>query len=162
MDDLETDENKTTKSCLCKNKYFLVSLAIVVAAVLLAKLMSPPKRILWSEGKATAGVIARVLKEYASDRGENGPYPPTWEDLESFISADDPDSSMDALISENKGNFRKQHFSWEAYYEPNLNPPIEFKIIITRPKDCSKPDAIMLNNKGELFNLGDDGKWVHW
>lgn len=163
MNDSKTNENKTGKNCLCKKRYFLLFLVIVVVVIfLLAKFSSSPKRIFWSEGIAIASEIARELKGYASDTRENGHYPPTWEDLENLLAAEYPNGKRDALVSEKEGNFRKEHFNWEAKYEPNLDPPIEFKIIITRPKGCEKPDAQMLNNKGELFFLDDDGKWVHW
>lgn len=150
MQHTEVDGNKITKHCFFRNKYFLLFLVIVVVAVLLlAKFKFAPKRVLWSEGKANAGAIARILKDYASQKRENGHYPPTWEELESFAG--------DAYTST---NFPKEHFTWEADYEPKLDPPIEFKITITRPPGCKKPDAIMFNNKGEWFHLDEDGKWA--
>jgi hypothetical protein len=163
MDDLKTNGNKTNKNYIYKSKYFLVFLLILVASILfLVKLKSSPERVLWSEGIATAGNIARELKDYASATGSNGHYPPTWKDLDNFFAAQNPNVKIKSLVSDNEGNFRKEHFRWEANYEPNLDPPIEFKIIITRPEGCSKPDAIMLNNKSESFNLDENGKWVHW
>jgi hypothetical protein len=153
MNHSEVNENKPNKNCLCKNKYFLLFLILLLVAVLLlAKFRSSPKRVLWSEGIASAGVMAEILKEYACINGGNGRYPPTWEDLESFVGG--------VCVSEDEGNFRKKHISWEADYEPDSDPPIEFKIIITRPPGCDKPEALMLNEKWELFHLDDDGKWI--
>ena len=90
-----------------------------------------------------------MLYRYSELKGENGTYPPSWEDL---FEVTPKIADVDDLLVEGH-KFKKENYSWEAAYDETLDPPIRFKITVTAPKgfkesSISKYEKITIDHNG--------------
>jgi hypothetical protein len=90
----------------------------------------------WYEARTTAGTIATALRAYAVEKGKYGDYPPNLTDL--GFTKDDIDGKL----------FSFDDYSLDASYDPNLDPPIRFTVIVTAPREIEKSTSASLDHQG--------------
>lgn len=117
-------------------RYAVISLmtALICTGIILICIIFPsPRKTMpsWSETKAKAGEIEKMLYKYAEVKGKEGSYPPSWQEL---LEVNKSESEADELFKDRY--FKKECYSWEASYDESLNPPVRFKITFTVPKGC--------------------------
>ena len=133
---------------LTKKGFTLVEVMVVIIIVAILVAIAVPimrSRVdsaKWSEGKAMAGTIAVALRVYATEKGGDGPYPPTAAGL-GFGATD------------LEGKYFKQSneppaFSWETIYNSGTNT-FTYTITIAKPPEITSPDS---------WSLDDTGSWT--
>jgi prepilin-type N-terminal cleavage/methylation domain-containing protein len=127
----------------CRKGLTLIELMIVIIIVgILAAAAIPIMQgridsAKWSEGKAITGIIARALRTYVSEKGNNFTPVPTLAEL-----GLDPGDLDGTYFS--GGESGTNDFSWII----NSNDPIDYLITTTAPAGINSPSQITLNHAG--------------
>ncbi len=113
----------------------VIVLVSILAAVSLSIMKGRVDAAKWAEAKAGAGTIAKAFVSYASEKRQNGTYPPTLTQL-GFTYSD----------------LHGTYFVFDDYsipsasYTPGANPELTYIIQVDKP--TLTPSRITLDNSG--------------
>lgn len=110
----------------------IIFLTILICTVIFI-FTQPTRKVMADllEVKAWSFEIGKMLSQYAVTKGQEGNYPPSWEDL---LVVNNMEMDLDELFE--GCYFKNECYSWEAFYDDSLNPPIRYKITFYMPENC--------------------------